>query len=250
MTTQNQALETKKQSALTIPEYLREFAGQGSEDGDKDDIVHPRLALAQSGHAEVKKSSGKKIEGLEEGEFFNTLTKKTYGEKVTVVPIAFFKNYIHWKSQDEGGGIIAMYQTKAEVPAGQLDFGQDEEGNQTKPVVMEYRNFLCVLPDHDDDLVVVSLKSTATKVAKQWYTLTRFGGAPIFAKRYELQSVAESRGGNDFFGLSVTPKGFNSRENAEQYAVLRQAFGANVKFDIEKPDEEGDESFDTTKSEM
>lgn len=245
------AIETRKHTALAIPDYLKAFGSQGAEDGDKEDIVHPRLALAQSGHAEVKKSSGKKIEGLEEGQFFNTLTKAVYGDTVRAVPIAFFKNYIHWKPQEEGGGIIAMYATKDKVPAGQLDFTTDENGEQQKPVVMEYRNFLCALPDFEDELVVVSLKSTATKVAKQWYTLTRFKGLPIFAREYRLNAIPESRNGNDYIGLNVTPTGFVAKEKADEYAKLRELFGQNVKFDIEKPDDdEGDASFNTANGEM
>ena len=72
---------------VKVPEYLRGQGQKGLEEVGRDDMILPRLAIAQSGSPAFKKASRDRIEGLEEGDLYNTLTRVIYGDKS--------KKYIH-----------------------------------------------------------------------------------------------------------------------------------------------------------
>src|SRR6266567_576475 len=92
-----QIVKHAPQQATVVPEYLVLPPGSerpGFEEMEQSDIIMPRLALCQSGTPQRKKSEEKYIEGLDEAMYFNTITRKIYGEKIIVVPLMFFTSRI------------------------------------------------------------------------------------------------------------------------------------------------------------
>lgn len=194
--------------ASDVPEYLREQVGntEGSENVGQDDQLIPRLAIAQMGQSpQTKKASELYIPGLQDGQFFNTLTNEIYGEEVVVVPILFFKNFIEFKSMDDGGGVIAMYNNAGEVPPAKLAF---QGGN--KPAVTEFKNRLCLLlrEGYKPELIVVSFKSSGLKAAKKWNSLIKGTNLPAYARTYTLKTVPKQKGQQSWHVADVFPGQF------------------------------------------
>lgn len=221
-----------------VPEYLRQYAGNqaGLEEVSQEDVLVPRLSISQSNSPEVTKGDPKFIKGLETGHFFNSLTGEDYGVKVTLIPLFFFKQYIHFRDRKEGGGIEAVYQSAADVPKGGLDFVNGE-----KPPVTEFKCEMClIVKDGVYDPIVASFKSTGMKTAKKWNALMRQVQLPAYARAYILDITNEKNTDGSWFGTAVTPSDFVPESfftKAEQYFDnLRQA---GVKIDTAGMGEEG-----------
>ena len=70
-----------------MSDFLDQFSGQGYEDFTANSYQVPFLKIAQPGSPEVKKQNPSYIEGLEAGQFFNSLTKEVYGSKIKLIPL-------------------------------------------------------------------------------------------------------------------------------------------------------------------
>lgn len=199
------------QSLATIPEHLKQYIGDksGSEGVGQDDIIIPRLGLAQAGmSAQLKKHHESFIPGLKEGDLFNTLTREVYGETVVVVPLMFNKQYIKFKSMKDGGGVVQMYASKADVPPAELEF--NPLVNEGKPLVTEFKNRVCLIihQDRKPELVIVSFKSSGLKEARYWNSLITSTNLPAFARSYELKSTVKIDGDKSWNILKVSPLEF------------------------------------------
>lgn len=184
-----------------VPEYLREYKGQqqGRDNVEKDDILIPRLGLAQTGMSpQLKKLSEFFIPDLQPGQLFNTVTNEIYGTEVFVVPLIFFKQYIEFTPMNEGGGVKGMYADASEVPPEKLQFL-----GGVKPAVTEFKNRLCLLirEGHKPILIVVSFKSSGLKSAKKWNSLIQGTNLPAYARCYKLKVVDKVKGQQNWFGL-------------------------------------------------
>src|SRR5687768_3865814 len=87
-----EALVKPGSTAMARPAFLNNDPIEGFEGMDQADVTIARLALAQSMTGVAKKANPDYVEGLEEGLFFNSLTKEVYGKKVRFIPLFFFKN--------------------------------------------------------------------------------------------------------------------------------------------------------------
>ena len=226
---------------VKVPEYLRGQGQKGLEEVGRDDMILPRLAIAQSGSPAFKKASRDRIEGLEEGDLYNTLTRVIYGDKVNLIPVLFFKSFIKFgeKKDGEAGGIQGIKRSVAafeqatklgHIKANALEFGPDGE----KPEWTEFRNFVCWIPDKKD-MVVVSMKSTDTKAAKMWISFMRMAAVPAYGKVYQISTVPVNKNNYDFFGFEVQPTGEFTPEDLfhecdKLYASLS---GKELKIDVE-----------------
>ena len=224
----------KQEPQQLVPSYMAGQGQRGLELASQDDITYPRLALAQANSPSIKKSSDKRIEGLEEGFLYDTLTGEIYGDTIEIVPIRFFKSYIRFRPESEGGGVMKMAANADNIAPVDLEFGPNGE----KPVWTEFRNFLSYIPA-TGRLAVVSMKSTQTKVAKQWVSLMRFAGVPAYGKSYELSTVSESNQNYDYFNFNIKPLGFVDEVLYHKLDVLYgQLTGKDVKFDTADIDDD------------
>ena len=184
-----------------LPDYIPIGDQSGMEDLQQGDIAMPRIQLCQSGTPQRKRTEPKYIEGLEEGQFFNTATNEVYGDTLRIIPIRFFKNRIKFYSLDDGGGIDCQSlngidggrysPTCVKCPHSVFVGGEH-------PSCFEIHNRVClILPS--GGVAVVSMKSTAIPVSKQWSAISKMRNAPLFSAIYELKSAPDVRGGNSFF---------------------------------------------------
>lgn len=201
------AMEVKKPAALAVPDYLKDDvdARQGSEDVQQNDLLMPRLGLAQALSPQLKKTNEAYIPGLEVGDFFNTATSEIYGKEVTVVPVKYFKQFIEFTPIEQGGGIVAQYNDITDVPAEDLKFGPNGE----KPKCTEFKNRLCLLvKDGRVDPIVVSTKSSGLKTMKLWNNKILQAGVAAIKQLWKLESVSRSNGQQEWEGFRPVSAGY------------------------------------------
>jgi hypothetical protein len=202
-----EALAKQQQSITQVPDYLRGRLGDrvGSENVTKDDLLIPRLGVAQSLSPQLKKSQDGYIPGLEVGDLFNTVTGEVYGKEVTVVPLFFLRNFIEFKPIEEGGGVVKMYDRVEDVPLTDLAFIDGK-----KPKVTEFKSRVCLLVQdgRGPEPIVVSFKSSGMKTARKWNSLIQMLDLPAYARAYRLEAVTRVKGQQEWEGLNVLPLDF------------------------------------------
>ncbi len=250
---------TKHSPELTqiesVPDFLKSHVGQstGLEDVEQSDILIPRLGLCQSLSPQRKKSNPLYIEGLQEGQLFNTVTQEVYGEKLEVILLFFFKNRIKYFPIDSGGGIDCI--SPNGIDQGRISpdgcsvcrfsqFGNGEDlvqgEKQSAPECTLYHNLMCLTP-HDSSPIAMSFKSTGLKVTKQLLAQIRMSRLPMYAKKYEITVTTVKSGQNEWFEKKITPTGFvDSVTFAEMEKSFESLKKANIKVDTTG---EGDDSF-------
>jgi len=209
-----------KQAAIAIlqdrPAHLAKREGQaprGLEGFEQSDLTLPRLSLCQSGSPQKKKQNAKFITGLEEGDFFNSITGTIYGPEALFVPFFWYKSRIKFIDFEDGGGIDCQsFNGKTggkhspssciECPFSQF---QDDKSPECD-LIYNYPGY--IIHDGKLDTAVLSLKSTAIKIAKQFNSLMSLKGDDAFTYVYKLVSAGASAKGNDFQTLSITNAGY------------------------------------------
>lgn len=185
--TDTEALEPiAKSTALEpAPDYFEEGDRRGLEDMTKQDMLIPRLALAQSQSPQVIEGGPRYVPGMKVGDLFNSQTNEIYGQQVFVQIIRKDRERaMEFRPVDQGGGVI-----DPNVPLN--DPRLLWEGDK-KPVATLFRDYLALLlPSRE--LIAISFKSTGIKVAKQLNGLITFRRRPIFAGRYVIATALEMK---------------------------------------------------------
>lgn len=242
-----------------VPEFLRSSVGNaaGLEDVDQSDILIPRLGLCQALSPQKRKSHSTYIEGLKEGDLFNTVTNQIYGPELDVILLFFFKNRIKYFDIDAGGGIDCI--SANGIDGGRISpdgcsvckysmFGNGEEivegEKQDAPSCTMYHNLMSFVPT-DYTPIAISFKSTGLKVTKQLLAQIRMSRLPMYAKRYKITVSDAKKGDMEWFEKKLTSVGF---VDADTYKQMEGHFEslkkANIRVDT-TGESEGAETFDT-----
>lgn len=197
----------------SLPDYMRGAVGMGTSLIDRDDMTLPRLALCQSMTPQRKKGSANYIPGLEEGDFFNTLTGEIYEAPLKFLPINFQKSRIKFHPLEEGGTIDCQsfnsidgghYAPRcAECEHSLWSKGEDGKG---KPSCLLFFNYVSkIFPKgKEPTTLMISMKSASIKVGKSFNTMVRmFAGNIMFSRYYELTPVIEKNNMGEFYNYSV-----------------------------------------------
>ncbi len=214
-----------------VPSYLQKgdrVMSRGLEGVERQDMPLPRLGLCQSMTPQRKKSDPKYIPGLEEGQYFNTITGEVYGGDAKLIPLYFYKTRILFNPLDDGGGIRCQAfdaRTGQGDPGGPCDrcplaqFTKDDA-----PECSLFYNYAAiVLPKGNrqpgmDSLIVVSFKSTSLKVARDWNALMRLRNVDSFAGIYEFTSAEQSNSAGQTWYTPVVKNAGWVPENVYQVA--------------------------------
>lgn len=259
------AIEKRDRSALSeVPEYLRRADGEppmGLENLERSDMTLPRLGLCQALSPQCSESDPKYIDGLQKGEFFNTITRENYGRKVQLTPLLFYKTRILFGPIDEGGGLRCQSPdnligigepggTCIKCPLSQFGSARNGEGKGT--ACNQFFNYAALIVNDGtvtpEGLLVFSLKSSALKVAKDWNALIRIRNLDIFAGVYEVTSVERKNDVGRWYEPVINPAGNVSKAT---YDAAKLAYAAvadlqkagRLRHDVEdlNPEAAGDE---------
>lgn len=283
MAKKSKEVAKKDTTGLTdqLPDHMKEFAGEGKENIDREDILMPRLKLGQSMSPEVKDKIA------EEGDFIHNITKDVLcaaGDTLRIIPIAFSKEYILWydrkgpkdgmavratkvydngtaryawdkpntEFEDSVGGVVAVkYKTGKFIDEDGLHrWGSQVPGNpDSPPAATAHFNYVVMLPDFDNQLIALSLSRSADKKAREFNTMLNMGPWPSYARIYKMGSFIDQKGDNKFANYQFT--GFEKiglEKDDPFFASLRElhfsleAKGINVDFSDGDADETKDNS--------
>ena len=193
MTNEETTIAKREESSLVAPSELRDKYGtdnRGTDHLTKDDVKMPRLSLAQKMSPQLEKSDPKYIESLEFGELFNDLEGTNYGTgplHFTVVR-ADRPRGIEFNPIEDGGGVRDF---NVPLNDARMSFGPNGE----KPIAtLFYDYILMLLPSQE--LIALSLKSSALKVARQLNGFMKMRGMPSFTGKYGLttETVTNNKG--------------------------------------------------------
>lgn len=225
--TKNTAV-TKTETQL--PAFLRNTGPvRGAEEVGADDLVIPRLELVQSLSKCRKKSDPAYIEGIEEGELYNNVTRERYGSVVTLVPVYYKSTYLLWRDQDLGGGFAGSYST--------IELA--EKARQTQEAPDEWEavrtgEHYCLILREDGRMqeILVSMAKSKLKHSKKWNALIRMTEQDSFARQYHYAGVDDKNAKNqDFFNVKISAAGFVAEEvyhRAEKLYELIQSGAVTV----------------------
>lgn len=226
--------------AEAIPDYLRlapSEARPGFEEMEQQDRVLPRLALCQSNTPQRVRSNESYIDGLEDGMYFNTITRKVYGARVFVVPLLFFVSRILFPEK-MGDQILCQALDGKQgtgTPGGHClacplsQFGTSKKPGSKAPACTKLYNYAVLAADengvvHPDGLAVFTLKSSGAKDALNWNTLMSLRvGTAMYAGLYELFATSASDGKNSWFVPKVQNAEWVSRESYEAARLAHEA---------------------------
>lgn len=88
-----------QETALTIPDYLKDEVGKGKGMIDSKNIKLGFIKLLQSLSPEVKSKL------FEDGHMINSVTQEDYGTELVFTPLMEIKQAMKWLPREEGGGI-------------------------------------------------------------------------------------------------------------------------------------------------
>lgn len=208
----SEEIEKFQSGPLAVPDFLKGVSGQeGLENATREDMILPRLAVCQAMSPQRKRSNPGFIEGLQDGQLFNTVTKEIYGDGVTIIPIVYSKSRIYFRPITSGGGIQCqsfngidggtIAPTCAECPNSQ--FGSEGE----PPACNVFMNVVAALMPRRE-LIVLSFKSTELKTARAWVTLMKARNKPAFSQVFGVRVIEQSNQKGTFFTRVIDWKRF------------------------------------------
>jgi hypothetical protein len=235
------ALTTNETRALTqVPAYVPS-GREGLEDMTKEDVLIPRLALAQALSPQVTEGDPAYITGLKVGDMFNSMTQEIYGREVFVQIIRKDPpRAMEFFPQDDGGGV-----KDPNVPLDdpRMQWGEDGE----KPVATLFRDYIArILPS--GEMIALSFKGSGIKVARALNGLLVLRNKPIYTGRYRFTTAVELKPKpHQVYKVAnaewCTPD--QIEEGAAMYAAVKDLNLAEQVHRVAEPDpeEQGDTSF-------
>ena len=247
-----------------VPDFLKSDFGKntGMERVEQSDILLPRLSVCQALSPQKRKSHSAYIEGLLEGQLFNTVTQTVYGESIEIIPLFFFKNRIKFNPIDEGGGIDCQSQNG--IDGGRLchncmscqfsiwgnGANVNDEGANDPPKCTMYHNFMAFIPSEMVP-IAITYKATGLKLSKQLLAQQRLSRLPMYSKIYLVTVVTMKSGDNEWYEKKLVPQRY---VNQEMYQEMERNFNAlremNISVDItgESEDSSFNEGFNVSPS--
>ena len=187
----------KESSGLIVPESLAnrfaEDAGAGQAGVSMEHLALPFIRMIQNGSPERKKTNAKFIEGSEEGDIFNTVTRELYKQDkgIFVVPCAFEFAHLEFIPMDEGGGFVGKLEPNdpAIRTANRDENNKDvlPNGNELVKVAQHY----VYVVDQETGAyqqAILGMQSTSLKVSRGWNTQIKMQTAMVDDRRIKLPS--------------------------------------------------------------
>lgn len=238
--------------APAVPDYMKQYAGLGTENISMQDMEMPRIKLVQGIDSELMATH----DGLKAGDFFHTLAEVSLGSALKVVPLYITKTYVLWAPRppiDQGGilaraddgihwtpsnatfevkvdkrGTKAIWKTAPTVEeSGLAEWGTyDPTDQNSQPAATLCYVIVVALPDYPEySPVAIFLQRSAVGVARKLLGKINLSRAPICGLQYEMSSFVDNSPAGDFNNYRFTASGFvTDQEEFESYRQLHEQF--------------------------
>ena len=214
--------EVTKKAKSEISTNVIDFsthAGVGFENVSAQEMAIPFLKIASSQTPEIKKSNAKFVEGLEQGDIFNSVTKDFY-KSILVVPCAFRVRCVEWSPLGEGTGATVKIYKPEDCPP--LERGADGEdhykinGAISPTYIVRTAEYFVLRLNNDGsyERCQIIMQKTQYKKSRYWNTMmmnqkikSKSGSLatlPMFANVYKMEGVQEQNKKNDWWGWKIT----------------------------------------------
>lgn len=191
-------------------------AGLGNENITNEDVLIPRLSIAQALSPQLKKQKAEYLPGLEEGGLFNSATGEIYPQPTLIVPVLYRKRFVEWIPRSAGGGLVNPDHDESVLELCKRD-------GETGAMLLENGHEIIETPEHfvlmvkDDgswEEMVVSMSKSRRKVSKAWnlkirniklrHPTTGIMVSPArFYGAWSLATVMETNDKGDYFNYKV-----------------------------------------------
>jgi hypothetical protein len=196
----------------------------------REDLIIPRAKLLQALSPEC-------VEGTHRpGVIINSLTKDPLSSEFQ--PVFWFKNWIRWNPRRDGDpnyepGAMIWRTDDPNDPRvlSEARFGDNGE----KPLATAYLNFFCIFKDSAMP-VVISFSNTSYKAGKNLFSLAKFAGVDMFARKYSLTTKSEKNDAGTYFVFVTNNAGIASPDEYARGKQLWESFASRKK-DIQVHDE-------------
>ena len=182
------------------------------------------------------------IEGIEPGDFFNSLTREIYGPEAYFLPVHFQKLWAVWVERDSGGGFRGFHESPAAA--------KERAAEEDKPCEILDTHLQYGLVIHGDtaEQVTIPMSRSKMKASRQLNSLCRTAGGPRFSRIYKLSSFENEGPKGDYIDLTVElvrPLNEGDRELFEEaqklYDIVKSGIATMHSADIEGVEEDDTE---------
>jgi len=214
----------------------------GSSDLDADDFIPPRVKIVQA-------MSDERSEGVDEGNFYNTLTSEDLGPALNFIPIGTFKNRIllvrdeRRKEMNKALKIAGIPEISSEVSglacrsldmqtgrgspgvecsACPLSQWSGDDGN-TPPLCSETYNVTAI--NDQGDLIILGFSKSSAKVGKKMFSMIRLASGAPWKSQYEAVT-AEQKGEQGRYYVPIIKKA--SEPPAPELMTLAANFASQL----------------------
>ena len=212
------AVATKKNAELStdVMDDILEFAGEGAA-YDSSEMQIPFVRILQAMSPQLKKREAEYIEGAEQGDMFNTVTKQfwTGEDGLIVIPCFQTTKYLEFTPREQGGGFRGEIAATDPILQRTTRQGAKEilpTGNEL--VKSDQHYCLIVAQDGSYQPVVIDMKSSQLKVSRRWKTQIalqkvkhpKIGQSitpPLFANHWKFTTVEESNDQGSWFNYQI-----------------------------------------------
>jgi len=212
------AVATKKNAELStdVMDDILEFAGEGAA-YDSSEMQIPFVRILQAMSPQLKKREAEYIEGAEQGDMFNTVTKQfwTGEDGLIVIPCFQTTKYLEFTPREQGGGFRGEIAATDPILQRTTRQGAKEilpTGNEL--VKSDQHYCLIVAQDGSYQPVVIDMKSSQLKVSRRWKTQIALQKVkhpktgqsitpPLFANQWKFTTVEESNDQGSWFNYQI-----------------------------------------------
>ena len=207
------------------------MAGFGFENvNESRDILIPRLAILQALSPQCTRNKPEYLPDARPGDICDTATGTIFPQPLKVVVVDYMVSYLEWAPRASNKGLVGIYADGHTLP----ETRPDERGRQVTAagnLLVESRQFFCILPEHGNRRVFIPMSSTQAKKAKGWVTSMRAEKfpateqpVPLFYRTHLLSSFGESNAEGSWEGWKIKP-GETVRELPNAMATMKAITG-------------------------
>jgi len=255
------AVAKKKETAVStdVMDDILEFAGEGAA-YDSSEMQIPFVRILQAMSPQLKKREAEYIEGSEQGDMFNTVTKQhwTGDDGITVIPCYQTTKYLEFTPRDQGGGFRGeIAATDPVLQRTERQGAKEMLPNGNELVKSDQHYCLVVEADGTYQPVVIDMKSSQLKVSRRWKTQIAMQkikhpktGAmitpPLFATQWKFTTIEESNDQGSWFNYQIEKVGLlESRDLMLEAKSFRDSVAAG---EVKAAPEEGSSTASSSNS--